>query len=86
MWLLFQHVEYRMWWVDIIGYLSGALALTALMCNDIIHLRLISLVAAIGWIIYAVLYPTYPVGLLNLSICIVHIYHLRKLKRASANG
>lgn len=68
-------------WVEILGYVASGLVAIALMMASIWRLRLINMVGAILFTIYALLIQAYPVATVNAIIVLINLYHIIKLLR-----
>lgn len=67
--------------IDLLGYLAVALGLSAMAMKDIMRLRILSLLANVTYIIYALVVSAYPI-FVGCSIAVgIHVYHIHKLKR-----
>ena len=66
---------------DYLGYFSSILVATALMQTSILRLRMINLVGASLFTVYALLIRAWPVAILNSMIICINIYNLWKLMR-----
>jgi hypothetical protein len=64
-----------------LGYFASILVATALMQTSILRLRMINLVGASLFCIYALLIQAWPVAILNMMIVCINIYNLWKLLR-----
>lgn len=66
---------------DYLGYFASILVATALMQTSILRLRMINLVGASLFMVYALLIQAWPVAILNSLIVCINIYNLWKLTR-----
>lgn len=66
---------------DYLGYFASILVATALMQTSILRLRMINLVGASLFTIYALLIRAWPVAILNTMIVCINLYNLWKLLR-----
>jgi hypothetical protein len=64
-----------------LGYFASILVATALMQTSILRLRMINLVGASLFCVYALLIQAWPVAILNMMIVCINIYNLWKLLR-----
>jgi hypothetical protein len=64
---------------DYLGYFASILVATALMQTSILRLRMINLVGASLFMVYALLIRAWPVAILNSLIVCINIYNLWKL-------
>ena len=64
-----------------LGYFASILVATALMQTSILRLRMINLIGASLFCIYALLIQAWPVAILNMMIVGINIYNLWKLLR-----
>jgi hypothetical protein len=66
---------------DYLGYFASILVATALMQTSILRLRMINLVGASLFTVYALLIRAWPVAILNTMIVCINLYNLWKLMR-----
>ena len=66
---------------DYLGYFASILVAIALMQSSILRLRIINLVGASLFTVYALLIQAWPVAILNLLIVGINLYSLWKLMR-----
>lgn len=66
-------------WIDIFGYVASLIVLISLLMSSIIKLRVINLVGALAFTIYALLIKSYPTAIMNLGIVGINIYFLVKI-------
>lgn len=66
-------------WLEWLGYLASFIVLVSLLMSSILKLRWISLIGSAIFSVYGFLIGAYPVGLMNLGICIINIYYLVKI-------
>jgi hypothetical protein len=66
---------------DYLGYFASLLVATALMQTSILRLRMINLVGASLFTVYALLIRAWPVAILNTMIVCINLYNLWKLMR-----
>lgn len=64
-----------------LGYFASIIVATALMQTSILRLRMINLVGASLFIVYALLIQAWPVAILNTMIVSINVYNLWKLLR-----
>lgn len=69
-------------WLEWLGYLASLIVLISLLMNSIIKLRWINLVGSGIFSLYGFLIGALPVGLMNLGIAAINIYHLIKINRS----
>lgn len=65
--------------IEMIGYLASLIVAISLMMSSVLKLRLLNLAGSLVFSIYGFIIKSYPVGFLNLFICIVNIYYLFKM-------
>ncbi len=65
---------------EIIGYIGTALVLLSMLMTSVRKLRIINLCGCIFSVAYALLTNTMPVLLLNLSLAIIHVVQLYRLR------
>ncbi len=70
--------------LEIVGYVASAIVLVSFFMSSVTRLRLVNLVGAALFAIYACLTHTYPTALMNLCIVLVDIYYLVRLSRRNA--
>lgn len=68
-------------WLEWLGYLASFVVLISLLMNSIIRLRWINLIGSGIFSLYGFLIGALPVGLMNLGIGLINIYHLIKIYR-----
>ena len=67
--------------IDILGYIGVVLSLSAMAMKKIMHLRVLSLLANVIYMVYALLLSAYPI-LIGCGIAVgIHIYHIHKLRK-----
>lgn len=62
--------------VEILGYVASILVASSFFMKDVVKLRTINTVGAIGFVIYGLLLPTYPVAFLNTLVAGANIYYI----------
>lgn len=67
--------------LEIIGYGSSLIVLISFLMSSVLKLRLINLVGAGTFTVYAFLTHSYPTAVMNLFITLIDIYYLVKLTR-----
>ena len=72
-----------MW--EVIGYAGMVLTILAFTLKDVIKLRIISLIACLLWIIYGSHLKDLPIIIVNVSVVIIHVYYLLKIKYGTKN-
>lgn len=72
-----------MW--ELVGYAGMGLTILAFTLKDILKLRIISLIACLIWIAYALHINDMPITILNIVIILIHIYHIIKNKNGNKN-
>lgn len=66
-------------WVEVIGYVASALIVASLTRTRILHLRILSLVGSVTFIVYGVLISSIPIVLTNVVILGINVFHLWKI-------
>ncbi|AKL96827.1 hypothetical protein CACET_c33840 [Clostridium aceticum] len=66
-------------WAEWLGYSASILILISLLMSSIAKLRWINLGGSILFSLYGFLIGALPVGIVNLCITIINIYHLTKI-------
>ena len=61
--------------LEIFGYIGTALIIISMMMKDVIKLRIINMVGALISLIYAIIYNTWPVAVLNFCLLLINMYH-----------
>lgn len=67
--------------VEGIGYLASALLVVSITQRSILRLRLVGFVAAVIFVVYALLIGAYPIAVVNATVAGIHVWYLRKLIR-----
>ncbi len=67
--------------LEIIGYVSSAIVLISFLMSSALKLRLINVVGAGIFTVYATLTHSYPTAVMNLCIVLIDIYYLIRLNR-----
>lgn len=67
--------------LEVIGYISSAIVLVSFLMSSAFKLRLINLVGAGIFTVYAALTHSYPTAIMNLCIVIIDIYYLVRMSR-----
>ena len=66
---------------DLLGYLAVVLGLSAMAMKKMMYLRILSLLANVTYMIYALLLTAYPI-FIGCGIAVgIHIYHIYKLRK-----
>ena len=67
--------------IDILGYIGVILGLSAMAMKKMMHLRVLSLMANVMYMIYALLLSAYPI-FVGCGIAVgIHIYHIFLLRK-----
>ncbi len=69
--------------IEYIGYLASILVVISLTLKDVKWLRIINTFGGIAFVVYALLLGTYPVVLTNVSIVVINLYHLNRLRKVA---
>ena len=71
--------------IEILGYVASILVASSFFMQDVVILRTINTFGAIGFVIYGLLLPTYPVAFLNTLVAGANIYYIwQALKQKKA--
>ena len=62
--------------IEMVGYLASLLVVVAMLMTSVVKLRIINMVGAGIFAIYALIIRSYPTALTNICIVIVNIYNL----------
>jgi len=65
--------------IEWIGYLASLIVLISLSLSSIVKLRVYNLIGAAIFSFYGFYISAYPVGIMNLVICLFNVYYLRTL-------
>ncbi|WP_313277934.1 hypothetical protein [Timonella senegalensis] len=66
-------------WLEILGWIGSAVVVWSLLQTRILRLRVLNFIGCAISVVYALLGSVWPVLGLNLVLCVINIYHLRKL-------
>jgi len=69
--------------IELIGYLASVIVAISLLMSSVVKLRLLNLAGSLIFSIYGFIIKSYPVGFLNLFICLVNIYFLLMMSKTS---
>lgn len=75
--------------IDLLGYLAVFLGLSAMAMKKMMYLRILSLLANITYMIYALFLSAYPLFIgcgIAVGIHTYHIYKLRQENQANASS
>lgn len=62
--------------IEILGYVSSILVACSFFMKDVVKLRSINTIGAIGFVVYGFLLPAYPVSFLNALVAGANIYYI----------
>jgi hypothetical protein len=62
--------------LELLGYLASVLIVISLLMKSFIRFRFINLIGSLFFVIYSLLYKTYPVALLNSFSVIFNVYFI----------
>ncbi|MDD7794322.1 hypothetical protein [Clostridium sp. 'White wine YQ'] len=65
--------------LEALGYIASFIVLISLLMSSIIKLRWINLLGSAIFSLYGFLIGAFPVGFMNLCICIINVYYLIKI-------
>lgn len=65
---------------ELIGYLASALVAVSLLTSNVLRLRVLNLVGAVVFVIYAGLTHAWPVLAVNLFVAAIDLWHIVALK------
>lgn len=68
-------------YLELFGYLGTALVITSMMMTSVIKLRLINISGSVISMIYAVLSGTWPVVILNLSLIVINLIQILRMRK-----
>lgn len=68
-------------WIDLLGYTASIFIAISITMKTILRLRIMNLMGAIIMGTYGILIGSLPVIVLNIFICSINIYYLRKLMK-----
>ena len=80
-----NQIGQKMNMIEILGYVASILVASSFFMKDVVILRTINTFGAIGFVIYGLLLPTYPVAFLNTLVAganICYIWQALKQKKA----
>ena len=63
---------------EIIGYTGTALVVISMMMKSMKTLRIINVSGAILSTIYSIINSVWPIAIMNISLILIHLYHLIK--------
>lgn len=69
------------WITEILGYLAIATGFFAITKKDMGTFRLWHLISSFFYIIYGLFLKSSPLIIAGVVFCIIHVYHLRKLRK-----
>lgn len=82
---LLNQIGQKMEMIEILGYVASILVASSFFMKDVVILRTINTFGAIGFVIYGLLLPTYPVAFLNTLVAGANIYYIwQALKQKKA--
>lgn len=67
---------------EIIGYIAIGTGFFAISKNDMATFRIWHLISSFFYIIYGVFLTSYPLVIAGAVFCVIHAYHLRKIRDA----
>lgn len=67
---------------EIIGYLAIGTGFFAISKNDMTTFRVWHLISSFFYIIYGLFLNSYPLVIAGAVFCVIHVYHLRKIRQA----
>lgn len=70
--------------LELVGYIASALIIVSITQKSILKLRVICLVGAVAFLIYAIGIGAYPIAVVNVMAAGIHTCYLRKLIRRKA--
>ncbi|MFT4802242.1 MAG: hypothetical protein ACI93N_002019 [Flavobacteriaceae bacterium] len=73
------------WLTEILGYVAIATGFFAITKKEMGAFRLWHLVSSFFYIIYGLFLKSSPLIIAGIVFCIIHMYHLRKLKKDKNN-
>lgn len=68
--------------LQLFGYLGTVLVICSMMMTSVTRLRVVNMLGAVICCIYGALTQTWPTMVLNLSLTVIHIIQLLRLRRS----
>ncbi len=68
-------------YLEIFGYIGTALVLLSMMMTSVVKLRLINMAGSLISMIYAIIYGTWPVVLLNFGLILINGTQLLRMRK-----
>lgn len=65
---------------ELIGYIASALVAVSLLTSNVLRLRILNLVGAVVFVVYAALVHAWPVLIVNLFVSCIDLWHIISLK------
>ncbi|MBD0777641.1 YgjV family protein [Maribacter sp. ANRC-HE7] len=72
--------------VELLGYIAITAGFLALTKKEMGAFRLWHLISSFFYIIYGVFLESMPLIIASIVFCIIHVYHLKKLKKERVNS
>ncbi|MBR4308945.1 MAG: YgjV family protein [Oscillospiraceae bacterium] len=69
--------------IEAVGYIGTALVIISMLMTSVVKLRVINTVGSIFSFVYAMIWHTYPVAIMNICLIIINVYNLIKLFKPS---
>ena len=69
--------------LEAVGYIGTALVIISMLMTSVVKLRVINTVGSIFSFVYALIWNTYPVAVMNICLIIINVYNLIKLFKPS---
>ncbi len=70
--------------IEILGYIGSALVVVSMLMSSVVRLRVVNTVGSVVSTVYGLIIGSFPLVLMNVSLIIINIYNLWKL-RATEN-
>lgn len=72
--------------LELFGYLGTALVLISMMMTSVTRLRLVNMTGAVICAIYGALTATWPTMVLNVSLVVIHVVQLMRMRGCFKKG
>ena len=65
--------------IEAVGYIGTALVILSMLMTSVVKLRVINTAGSIFSFVYALIWHTYPVAVMNICLILINLYNLAKL-------
>ena len=72
--------------IEMIGYLGSVLVVVAMLMTSVVKLRIINMIGASLFAVYALIIRSYPTALTNICLVVINIYNLMKLMKTDGKN